>query len=220
MFSWRRKCLELDQEGFRKLLEKLTTPSLLSISLFGNSNFESSQEGFVRLHTVLWRCGRYSEYIEAPVLHCNCTVIWRRVMLEGKQGFTGYDRKTFSNRLPDNGIYVSYFYCANIILWYRPRVMISQFQKHQSSFHTSLSVRYAEHWTKGTRRHFDNALATQWLYRSSILDYKDLKLFPETKGLASFTQLVKVRGGNLVLALPSIRFWWNFYQIISGTKYE
>ena len=27
-----------------------------------------------------------------------------------------------------------------------------------------------------------------------------------TKGLASFTQLVKVRGGNLVLALPSIRF--------------
>ena len=29
-------------------------------------------------------------------------------------------------------------------------------------------------------------------------------LLPYTKGLASFTQLVKVRGGNLVLALPSI----------------
>ena len=40
------------------------------------------------------------------------------------------------------------------------------------------------------------------------------------KGLISFTQLVKVRGGNLVWALPSIRFSWNFYQIISGTKYE
>ena len=26
--------------------------------------------------------------------------------------------------------------------------------------------------------------------------------------------------GNLVLALPSIRFAWNFYQIISGTEYE
>ena len=128
MFSWRRKCLELDQEGFRKLLEKLTTPSLLSISLFGNSNFESSQEGFVQLYTILWRCGRYSEYIEAPVLHCNCTVMWRRVMLEGKQGFTGYDRRTFSSRWPDYGTYYSHLYwCANIILWYRPRVMISQF---------------------------------------------------------------------------------------------
>ena len=42
----------------------------------------------------------------------------------------------------------------------------------------------------------------------------------ETKGLASITQLVKVRRGKLVLALPSIRFSWNFYQIISGTKYE
>ena len=41
-----------------------------------------------------------------------------------------------------------------------------------------------------------------------------------TKGLVPFTQLVKVRRGKLVLALPSIRFSWNFYQIISGTKYE
>ena len=40
------------------------------------------------------------------------------------------------------------------------------------------------------------------------------------KELVPFTQLVKVRGGNLVWALPSIRFSWNFYQIISGTKYE
>ena len=40
------------------------------------------------------------------------------------------------------------------------------------------------------------------------------------EGLACFTQLVKVRGGNLVLALSSIRFSWNFYHIISGTKYE
>ena len=40
------------------------------------------------------------------------------------------------------------------------------------------------------------------------------------KKLVPFTQLVKVRRGKLVLALPSIRFSWNFYQIISGTKYE
>ena len=39
------------------------------------------------------------------------------------------------------------------------------------------------------------------------------------KGLASFTQLVK-ESRNLVLALPSIQFSCNFYQIISGTKYE
>ena len=42
----------------------------------------------------------------------------------------------------------------------------------------------------------------------------------DRKGLATFTQLVKVRGVNLVWALPSIRFSWNFYQIISGTNYE
>ena len=40
------------------------------------------------------------------------------------------------------------------------------------------------------------------------------------KGPVPFTQQVKVRRGKLVLALPSIRFLWNFYQIISGTKYE
>ena len=40
------------------------------------------------------------------------------------------------------------------------------------------------------------------------------------KELVPFTQLVKVRRGKLVLALLSIRFSWNFYQIISGTKYE
>ena len=36
------------------------------------------------------------------------------------------------------------------------------------------------------------------------------------KGLGTFTHLVKVR----VLALLSIRFAWNFYQIIFDTKYE
>ena len=41
-----------------------------------------------------------------------------------------------------------------------------------------------------------------------------------SKGPVPFTQLVKVRRGKLVLALTSIRFSWNFYQIISGTKYE
>ena len=40
------------------------------------------------------------------------------------------------------------------------------------------------------------------------------------KGPVPFTQQVKVRRGKLVLALPSIRFLWNFYQIIPGTKYE
>ena len=41
-----------------------------------------------------------------------------------------------------------------------------------------------------------------------------------TKGLATLTQLVKLRRGKLVLTLPNIRFGRNFYQIISGTKYE
>ena len=34
----------------------------------------------------------------------------------------------------------------------------------------------------------------------------------DSKGLVPFTQLVKVRRGKLVLALPSIRFSWNFYK--------
>ena len=38
----------------------------------------------------------------------------------------------------------------------------------------------------------------------------------DSKELVLFPQLVKVRRGKLVLALPSIRF----YQIIFGTKYE
>ena len=42
----------------------------------------------------------------------------------------------------------------------------------------------------------------------------------DLKELVPFTQLVKVRRGKLVLALPNIRFSGNFYQIISGTKYE
>ena len=41
-----------------------------------------------------------------------------------------------------------------------------------------------------------------------------------SKGLATLTQLVKLRRGKLVLTLPNIRFGRNFYQIISGTKYE
>ena len=47
-----------------------------------------------------------------------------------------------------------------------------------------------------------------------------LKWTRDWKELVPFTQLVKVRRGQLVLALPNIRFSWNFYQIISGTKYE
>ena len=40
------------------------------------------------------------------------------------------------------------------------------------------------------------------------------------KVLSTFTQLVKIKRGKLVLALPSIRLLRNFYHIISGTKYE
>ena len=39
------------------------------------------------------------------------------------------------------------------------------------------------------------------------------------KGLASFNQLVKVRRGKLVLALPSIRFSWNFYQVSNKNRF-
>ena len=40
------------------------------------------------------------------------------------------------------------------------------------------------------------------------------------KGAGAFHSASQSKEGNLVLALPSIRFSWNFYQIISGTKYE
>ena len=58
----------------------------------------------------------------------------------------------------------------------------------------------------------------RWLLNFEITVLKIWDNF-ETKGLATFTQLVKVRRGKLVLALASIRFSWNLYQIISGTKY-
>ena len=57
-------------------------------------------------------------------------------------------------------------------------------------------------------------------FKVDISSKLTLLVYSFWKGLSSFTQLVKVRGGNLVLALPSIQFSWNFYQIISGTKYE
>ena len=44
--------------------------------------------------------------------------------------------------------------------------------------------------------------------------------YAPSKELVPFTHLVKVRRGQLVLALPNIWFSWIFYQIISGTKYE
>ena len=40
------------------------------------------------------------------------------------------------------------------------------------------------------------------------------------KGAGTFHSAGQSEEGNLVLALPSIRFSRNFYQIISGTKYE
>ena len=40
------------------------------------------------------------------------------------------------------------------------------------------------------------------------------------KGAGVFHSAGQSRVDNSVLALPSIRFAWNFYQIISGTKYE
>ena len=57
-------------------------------------------------------------------------------------------------------------------------------------------------------------------FSSTLRELYCLNLYSAQKELVPFTQLVKVRGGNLVWALPSIRFSWNFYQIISGTKYE
>ena len=40
------------------------------------------------------------------------------------------------------------------------------------------------------------------------------------KGAGTFHSTSQRKEGILVLALPSIRFSWNFYQIISGTIYE
>ena len=54
----------------------------------------------------------------------------------------------------------------------------------------------------------------------SLYCYITLLHIAYLKELVPFTQLVKVRRGKLVLALPSIRFSCKFYQIISGTKYE
>ena len=45
------------------------------------------------------------------------------------------------------------------------------------------------------------------------LEYPDEISIVPTKGLASFTQLVKVRVCNLVLALPSILFSWKLYPV-------
>ena len=60
----------------------------------------------------------------------------------------------------------------------------------------------------------------QCIFETPHNEIKCVLSVKKSKGLVPFTQLVKVRRGKLVLALPSIRFSWNFYQIISGTKYE
>ena len=59
----------------------------------------------------------------------------------------------------------------------------------------------------------------------SKLSRKCLKLVPKIlpscpKGAGYFHSASQRKEGKLVLTLPSIRFSWNFYQIISGTKYE
>ena len=46
-----------------------------------------------------------------------------------------------------------------------------------------------------------------------------LQLQNKFKGAGTFHSAGQSKEGNLVLALPSIRFSWNFYQIICGTKY-
>ena len=42
----------------------------------------------------------------------------------------------------------------------------------------------------------------------------------QKKGAGAFHSAGESKEGKFVLVLPSIRFSWNFYQIISGTKYE
>ena len=46
------------------------------------------------------------------------------------------------------------------------------------------------------------------------------KLGQTAKGAGTFHSAGQSKKGNLVLALLSIWFSWNFYQIIFGTKYE
>ena len=57
---------------------------------------------------------------------------------------------------------------------------------------------------------------TVWRRGTLITRQNDAKL--ETKGLATLTQLVKLRTGKLVLTLPNIRFGRNFYQSFCDTK--
>ena len=47
-----------------------------------------------------------------------------------------------------------------------------------------------------------------------------LQLQNKFKGAGTFHSAGQSKQGNLVFALPSIQFSWNFYQIISDTKYE
>ena len=81
--------------------------------------------------------------------------------------------------------------------------LILKKQKHFSGFH-KLSEKYPSQLAR-SRITWNGEFWISW-WRS--------------KELVPFTQLVKLRRGQLVLALPNIWFSWNFYQIISGTKYE
>ena len=56
-----------------------------------------------------------------------------------------------------------------------------------------------------------------------ISDYEILENPPKWGKIpkdGTFHSASQSKEGNLVLALPTIRFAWNFHQIISGTKYE
>ena len=47
-----------------------------------------------------------------------------------------------------------------------------------------------------------------------------IKIWILLKGAGAFHSAGQSKEGDLVLALQCIRFSWNFYQIISGTRYE
>ena len=89
--------------------------------------------------------------------------------------------------------------------------LLLQMEGHLSALHNFLCV---------TMKLFYQSVTSSTSFNKMIIEVKSNKIVSHWKGLVTFTQLVKVRRGQLVLALPNIRFSWNFYQIISGTKYE
>ena len=71
---------------------------------------------------------------------------------------------------------------------------------------------------------YDESTITEWYKGFIQVDQRESPRQANdqdvSKGAGAFHSASQSKEGQLVLALPNIRFSWNFYQIISGTKYE